>query len=86
MKNSREYCIDNKWVVPYHPFFSLKYGAHINVEVVNSVEEIKYLYKYVTKGHDKVTSLSRMMQDKMFLFMMKSKPSFTHDSASEAYW
>ena len=54
MKNNREYCVDNKWVVPYNPFFSLKYGAHINVEAVNSVEAIKYLYKYVTKDRDNV--------------------------------
>ena len=55
MKNNSEYCVDNKWVVPSNPFFSIKYGAHINVEAANSVEAIKYLYKYITKGHDKVT-------------------------------
>ena len=55
MRNNSEYCVDNQWVAPYNPFFSLKYGAHINVQVVNSVEAIKYLYKYVNKGHDKVT-------------------------------
>ena len=42
-------------MVPYNPFLSFKYGAHINVEIVNSVEAIKYLYKYITKGDDKVT-------------------------------
>ena len=52
MKNNREYNVDNKWVVPYNPFLSLKYGAHINVEIVNSVEAIKYLYKYITKGNN----------------------------------
>ena len=38
------------------PFVSLSYASHISVEVVNTVEAIKYLYKYVTKGHDKVSS------------------------------
>ena len=31
------------------------YLAHINVEVCSSVSAVKYLYKYVYKGHDKIT-------------------------------
>ncbi|GBM09214.1 hypothetical protein AVEN_180997-1 [Araneus ventricosus] len=44
--------IDNRWIVPYNPWLSKKYNAHINVEICASVKSVKYLYKYVYKGHD----------------------------------
>ena len=50
----QDFTIDNRWVVPYSPLLSLKYNAHLNVEVVNSVKAVKYLYKYITKGSDRV--------------------------------
>ncbi|XP_072015015.1 uncharacterized protein [Amphiura filiformis] len=43
---------DNRWVVPYNPWLLLKYNAHINTEVCGSVKNVKYLYKYITKGAD----------------------------------
>ncbi|GBM84750.1 hypothetical protein AVEN_64890-1 [Araneus ventricosus] len=47
-----KYSIDNRWVVPYNPWLFKKFNAHINVEVCASVKSVKYLYKYVYKGHD----------------------------------
>ncbi|GBN41059.1 hypothetical protein AVEN_127452-1 [Araneus ventricosus] len=47
-----KYSIDNRWVVPYNPWLLKKFNAHINVEVCSSVKSVKYLYKYVYKGHD----------------------------------
>ncbi|XP_053571517.1 uncharacterized protein LOC128661269 [Bombina bombina] len=44
--------IDNSWVVPYSPYFCLKYNCHINVESCVSVKSVKYLFKYVYKGYD----------------------------------
>ena len=88
MKNNREFNIDNKWVVPYNPFLSLKYGAHNNVELVNSVEAIKFLYKYITKGHDKVT-FSVEGDETQELAVHDEIETFLHSryiSASEAYW
>ena len=46
--------IDNQSVVPYNPFLLLKYDSHINVEVVCSVVAVKYLYKYISKGPDRI--------------------------------
>lgn len=44
--------IDNQWIVPYCPFLSRLFNAHINVEICSSVKSIKYICKYVTKGSD----------------------------------
>ncbi|KAI8790926.1 hypothetical protein BgiBS90_008850 [Biomphalaria glabrata] len=44
-----KYDIDNLWIVPYNPWLSQKFNAHINVEVCASIQCIKYLYKYVYK-------------------------------------
>ena len=48
------YNIDNQWVVPYNPYLSTKYNAHINVEICSTIKAVKYLYKYIYKGHDKI--------------------------------
>ena len=45
--------LDNRWVVPYNPYLLLKYNAHINVEIFSTVSAVKYLYKYVYRGHDR---------------------------------
>lgn len=44
--------VDNRFIVPYNPFLTLKYNAHINVELCSTVKAIKYIHKYITKGHD----------------------------------
>jgi hypothetical protein len=45
--------LNNCWVVPYNPYLSKRYNAHINVELCGSLKAVKYLYKYVYKGPDK---------------------------------
>jgi hypothetical protein len=47
--------IDNRWVVPYNPFLTRRYRAHINVEVCSSLKVVKCLYKYIFKGTDRTT-------------------------------
>jgi hypothetical protein len=44
--------MDNSWVVPYNPYLTLKYNAHINLELCSTVKSVKYLYKYMYKGYD----------------------------------
>ncbi|KAH8934536.1 hypothetical protein BDL97_18G088100 [Sphagnum fallax] len=52
--------LDNRWVVPHNVYLSTKYDVHINVEVCNNIRAVKYLFKYVYKGHDRATvELSR---------------------------
>ncbi|POS86701.1 hypothetical protein EPUL_003475 [Erysiphe pulchra] len=45
---------DNCWIVPYNPYLTKKYGAHLNVEVACE-DAIKYLSKYIYKGSDRAT-------------------------------
>ena len=52
-KNNHVY--DNTAVVPYCPYFSLKYNAHINCEACFSIKAVKYIHKYIYKGHDRTT-------------------------------
>ena len=44
----------NQWVVPHNLYLTNKYNAHINVEICSTISAVKYLYKYVYKGHDKI--------------------------------
>ncbi|XP_073362179.1 uncharacterized protein [Aegilops tauschii subsp. strangulata] len=47
--------LDNRWVVPYTPYLLRMFNCHINVEVCSSIKAVKYLYKYIYKGHDKAS-------------------------------
>ncbi|XP_020970164.1 uncharacterized protein LOC107620407, partial [Arachis ipaensis] len=52
----RECVLDNKFIVPYNLELLLKFGCHINVEYTCQTSSIKYLFKYVHKGNDRVTA------------------------------
>ena len=45
--------LGNRWVVPYNPKLLMMFNCHMNVEVCSSIKSVKYLFKYVYKGHDK---------------------------------
>ena len=49
--------LDNRWVVPYNPGLLFRYNCHINVEACASIKAVKYLFKYVYKGHDQASFL-----------------------------
>jgi hypothetical protein len=44
--------LDNRWIVPYNMSLLKKFQAHINVEWCNKTNLLKYLFKYLAKGHD----------------------------------
>ncbi|KAF5461688.1 hypothetical protein F2P56_017766 [Juglans regia] len=46
--------LDNCWVVPYNPYLLATFDCHINVEICSTIQAVKYLYKYIYKGHDRV--------------------------------
>uniref|UniRef100_A0A803PDK8 ATP-dependent DNA helicase n=1 Tax=Cannabis sativa TaxID=3483 RepID=A0A803PDK8_CANSA len=50
----RKTLLDNGWVVPYNPYLLAKFNCHMNVEVCSTIKAVKYLYKYIYKGHDRV--------------------------------
>ncbi|CAF1074549.1 unnamed protein product, partial [Brachionus calyciflorus] len=48
------YEIDNSNVVAHNLFLTTKYDAHINVEICSTIKAVKYLCKYIHKGHDRL--------------------------------
>nr|XP_027075846.1 uncharacterized protein LOC113699685 [Coffea arabica] len=50
----RRFTLDNRWVVPYNPYLLALFDCHMNVEICSTIKLVKYLYKYVFKGHDLV--------------------------------
>ena len=52
-------------------YLAAKYNAHINVEICSSISAIKYLFKYVYKGHDcaivQLGNIEQVDEIKMYL-------------------
>ena len=47
--------LDNGCVVPYNPYLLCTFNCHINVEACGSIKSVKYLFKYIYKGHDRAS-------------------------------
>jgi hypothetical protein len=84
--------LDNRWVVPHNVYLSTKYDAHINIEVCNNIRAIKYLFKYIYKGHDRATvEISRQSDNAtegnvVEVNEIKKYLDCHYVSASEATW
>ncbi|CDF36420.1 ATP dependant DNA helicase [Chondrus crispus] len=76
---------DNYWVVPHSPLLLRSFACHLNVELcVSRVGGIKYLFKYVCKGQDRVTmeiTAGNECHDEISNFQ-----DARYVSASEAAW
>jgi hypothetical protein len=53
-KTPNGFAYDNQWVVPHNPYLTKMFNAHINVEVSADIQSVKYLFKYIYKGLDRV--------------------------------
>ncbi|MCH79884.1 ATP-dependent DNA helicase PIF1 [Trifolium medium] len=82
--------LDNGNVVPYNPFLLMRYQAHINVEACNKSNAIKYLFKYVNKGHDRsnvvISNGKTVAKDVDSLDEIKRFYDCRYISPSEAVW
>ena len=77
--------VDNLWIVPHCRELLRMFDCHINFEFcLSRVGSIKYLFKYVCKGSDRVTielSREKKKYDEISLFL-----DARYVSASEASW
>ena len=79
MKNQQ--LIDAQWVVPHNLYLCTLMDCHINVEICSSITSVKYLYKYVYKGHDKALIEISDRNDEI-----KMHIDSRYVSATEAFW
>ena len=49
--------LDNWFVIACNPYLGQKFNCHINVEACMLIAAIKYLYKYIYKGHSRANVL-----------------------------
>ena len=85
----KDFVADNSWVVPFNPYLSLTYDCHINMEIVRTVAAVKYLYKYITKGNDRIIvqfdSEGKPCED-LVENEIENYLNVRYVSASEAFW
>ncbi|KAG5565447.1 hypothetical protein RHGRI_001363 [Rhododendron griersonianum] len=78
--------MDNRWVVPYNPYLLSRYNCHLNVEICSGVKAVKYLYKYIYKGHDKIVVDINHNEGDVIIDEIKQFQDARWVSAQEAMW
>ena len=73
--------VNNHWVIPFCIFLLWKYRCHINIECIGSIKGIKYIYKYVYKGHNCTTMEFGKCQNEIKLYL-----DVHYVSQCEAFW
>jgi PIF1-like helicase/Helitron helicase-like domain at N-terminus len=77
----------NRDIVPYNPYLSAKYNCHINVEVATGILAVKYLYKYIYKGHDRTCmAIQRDDDNEAPIDEIREHLDARYVSACEACW
>uniref|UniRef100_A0A0N5BF22 ATP-dependent DNA helicase n=1 Tax=Strongyloides papillosus TaxID=174720 RepID=A0A0N5BF22_STREA len=62
LKNNR--VVNNSFVVPYNEFLLKYFDAHINIEIVNQVLAVNYLFKYLVKdGETNKVNVELLLND-----------------------
>ncbi|XP_071921805.1 uncharacterized protein [Coffea arabica] len=51
----RRFELDNRWIIPYNPYLLALFDCHMNVEICSTLKLVKYLFKYIFKGHDLIS-------------------------------
>ena len=78
---NQKFTIDNHWVVPYNPYLTRHFSAHINVEVCSSVQAIKYIHKYIYKGSGRATIQVDLEKDEVAQYLQER-----YIGPTEAMW
>ncbi|XP_022868278.1 uncharacterized protein LOC111387902 [Olea europaea var. sylvestris] len=91
--NPKNVCLEknfvckNKYPRDYVENISLaKYDFHINVEVCSSVKTVKYLYKYVYKGHDHIHFTLNKETNEEFIDEISNYQTIRWISPPETMW
>ena len=71
----------NKDVVPHSPNLLVEFNCHINVEVCASIKSVKYIHKYIYKGHDRATLEMEGAVDEVKTYL-----DSRYISSTEAMW
>nr|XP_016462367.1 PREDICTED: uncharacterized protein LOC107785554 [Nicotiana tabacum] len=78
--------MNNQWVVSYNAYLLTRYNCHINVEVCSGVKAIKYLYKYIYKGHDRCVVYIESGDGETIIHEIQSFQDARWVSPPEALW
>jgi Helitron helicase-like domain at N-terminus len=73
--------VNSQWVVCHSKYLIWCYCCHIDVEFIASIKPIKYIYKYVYKGHDHTTMQFGTCNNEIKLYL-----NAHYVSSCEAHW